>query len=276
MKPIVKATYLTGLLFFSSAASQAQEQTFRLSLGAATNFYDTRVQVDADEGDKNLPIDLEAQVDMDSEVSVGWLSGEWRFKPNHRLRLDYIPVTRTGKHQLADDIEFHNVTVLSGSNVQTELATTIYDLTYTYSLYQDERSELGLSLGLYISDIELQLDAQGEILTDSEGESEILLSYENRRGFTAPLPLAGLSYRRDLGERWRMDLGSRIWDIEIAGVESRFLSAKASLEYQLYPGISAGVAGSYFNINLVSDENRFNGEVDTAYSGVQLFLAGSF
>ena len=272
-----KAFVILTVFSLLSSIACAKEQNFRLQIGTSTNNYDSSIRVDSDEGQVNRPIVLEDQTNMDTQVSAGWLSGEWRFSPNHRVRFDYIPVTRTGKRQLIDTLEFHNVAIQAGSRINTELTTHIYDIDYVYNFYTTESSELGFSLGLYVSDLEVSLEAEGTIISLLEtGASETQASYQGKRDLTAPLPLVGLTYSKRFEKNWLFNLNGRIWDMEIAGVDSSFYSAKASLEYTFDNNIGIGIASSYLDINLIGDKERLTGEVEISYTGVQVFLSASF
>lgn len=259
---------LTGGLCGSLAA---EENPFRLMIGASTNLYDSSIRVDADTGQVNRAIALEDQTNLDTQVSVGWLSGEWRFSPNHRVRFDYIPITRSGSRKLNSDLDFHNVSVLSDSQIRTDLTTNIYDVDYVYSFYSRNGSELGISLGFYVSDLEVELAAQGTIVSSQSGQT--LADYKGQRDLTAPLPLAGLTYRKPIGKEWQLNLSGRVWDMDLMGIESSFYSTKASLEYQFQNDLAVGIACSYLDINLATDRQSFSGEIEISYVGAQIFFS---
>ena len=130
-----------------------------------------------------VDIDLEEALALDSATTVMRAGTLWRFSKNRRHRLDlaWFSYRRSGSRTLLQDITIEDdagnqITIDAGTNVDAHFDLDIYELAYTYSLFQDDRIDLAAGVGLYIMPIDYGLRVTG--LLDEEGSGR----------FTPPCP----------------------------------------------------------------------------------------
>ncbi|MGD9309962.1 MAG: hypothetical protein PVG51_12515, partial [Desulfosarcina sp.] len=83
---------------------------------------------------------------------------------------------RDGTRQIGDTIAIEDkdcnpITIEAGTDVEAFFDLDIYELSYSYTFFQDERIDLAVGLGFYIMPIDFGLRATGAFET---GGSEIL------------------------------------------------------------------------------------------------------
>jgi hypothetical protein len=87
---------------------------------------------------------------------------------------------RDGSRHIGQDIIFEDengnpVVIEAGTQVDSFFDLDIYELTYSYSFFQDERLDLAAGFGFYVMPIDLGLRAGG------------LIEAEGSQNFTSPL-----------------------------------------------------------------------------------------
>ena len=188
---------------------------FRLSLGSSVNDFNSEVRVDSKNLPAALPINLEDDLKFDDNVDIEWLAGYYRFSDKHRVSFEILPISRSAKATLTDDIEFEDDIIKAGAFVKSDFDTTIYDINYVYSFYQSDKWELGVTAGLYWMDVEIALEATGDIqVRTREGDGDISFQddYKESERAHAPLPLFGLSANYRLAPNWEVGAGFRYLD----------------------------------------------------------------
>ena len=155
-------------------------ERFSFNLGG----FITSINSDVSLGAKGLGIEvnLEDALDMDSSVSVFRVDGLWRFSRNlrHRLDLGWFDISRDGSTTLLQDIEIGDTIFPLGTEVTSSFDLQVFKGAYSYSFFQDDRMDIGVSFGLFVMPVAFKIDAFGAF----EGHE--------RESITAPLPVLGL------------------------------------------------------------------------------------
>jgi hypothetical protein len=254
----------------SEGQSNAQPwETVGLSAGYFISDVDTSLRLGAGLG---VDIDLEDLLGLDSTNSVFRVGGLWRFTDNqrHRLDLSWFSLSRDSTLEILGDITFENdegeeITIGAGTTVDSFFDLDIYQLSYSYSFFQDDRLDLAAGIGLYIMPIDLGLSTSG------------FVNERASANFTAPLPVLGLRMDVALTPRWYIRTGTQVFYLEYKNFTGSILSFAAAVEYKPWEHVGIGVGFDTLGINIEADgedwpEIDLRGKVQFNYTGLQLYL----
>lgn len=174
----------------------------------------------------------------------------YRFNPRHSIGFTYYDVDRKGNRTLNQDITIDNVTYKAGANVQSDIGIALYRLFYNYSFYHKDKAELGLSAGLYVADI--SIDLRGT-LTCTGGPS--CTPGGNPIGGTssslaAPLPSVGFLVNYDILPRLQAQGRMDWFYIDVSKFQGSMTELYLGLDYRLFKHFSLGAAFDRFNVNV--------------------------
>ena len=254
----------------SEGQSNAQPwETVGLSAGYFISNVNTSLRLGTGLG---VDIDLEDLLGLDSTNSVFRVGGLWRFTDNqrHRLDLSWFSLSRNGSLKILGDITFENdegeeITIGAGTTVDSFFDLDIYQLSYSYSFFQDDRLDLAAGIGLYIMPIDLGLSTSG------------LFNEQASANFTAPLPVLGLRMDVALTPRWYIRTGAQVFYVEYKNFEGSILSFAAAVEYKPWEHVGIGVGFDTLSVYIEADgedwpEIDLTGKLQFNYTGLQLYL----
>ena len=264
------------LLAFSQAtaaeeisAGDSPWETFGVNLGVFVSATDTSFRIGSGIG---LSIDAEEALNLDATNSVFRADALWRFSDNkrHRLELTWFSLKRDATRQIGQDITFEDkdgnpITIEAGTTVESNFDLDIYELAYSYSFFQDDRIDLAAGIGFYIMPLDFGLRSSGVIEEDGSAS------------FTAPLPVFGLRMDVALTPKWFLRTGSQVFYLQYDNFTGSVFEFRAAVEYNPWEHVGLGLGFDTLKVALEADGEDypsidFKGNVDFAYSGIQLYL----
>ena len=264
MKRLIVATLAAALVFCAASAQAASinptlDDRFQVRLGPFFASIDSKVKVSSGQ-----EVDLEERFD-DSETTGAIYLG-WRVTPRISLEFGYSQVTREASETLSQSVPLGDVAVLpAGSTVSGEFNTRLYRLNAGYSVFRNERSELGLSLGVAALNLEDRID-----FSLGGGPAVVLLDDDT----TDPLGTIGIFGTYAFNAQWLVtgrvgylgfdfgDIGGKIWD------------AFGAVEYRPWKNVGFGLAYVYTDADIEVQES--NVDVDFTYSGPFAYVTLGF
>jgi len=272
---VKKAAYIclfVLMIIFYSLSVNAEEkenkdkpwERFSFNLGG----FITSLNSDISLGAKglNLEVNLEDALDMDSSVSVFRVDGLWRFSRNlrHRLDLGWFDISRDASTTLLKDIEIGDTIFPLGTEVTSSFDLQVFKVAYSYSFFQDDRMDMGVSFGIFVMPISFEIDASGAF----EGhESESI---------TAPLPVLGLRADFAITPKLFIKYNLDFFYLEIDQFEGAVTDNKLVLEYNAFKNIGFGIGLERFNIYIKAEGEDypnidFNGSFQFSYFGLMAY-----
>jgi hypothetical protein len=264
------------LLFLSPVQTSAEEwdlderpwEKFGANFGVFISAVDSTLRFGSGIG---LDLDVEDFLGLDTSNFVFRADALWRFTDNRRHRVDFswFSLNRSGDRQILEDItvelDGEEILIPAGTKVESFLDLDIYELTYSYSFFQDDRIDLAAGLGLYIMPIDFGLSATG--LVDEEGG-------EN---FTAPLPVLGLRMDIAVAPDWFIRTGTQAFYLEYDNFTGSILKVDAAVEYNPWEHVGIGLGFDALNISVEAEGEdwpgvNLNGKINFKYAGMQLYL----
>jgi hypothetical protein len=221
---------------------------------------DTIMRLDSN----NLPIgtyiDFSDTLGGDTTTSVVRTDGLFRFNENHGLGFGWYAFRLRGTRVLEKDITWGNVTFPIGVTVDSEIKFDLYKLNYQYSLFHNDKVELGALIGFNVTRVSAGISGN-----NLEAQSEAV---------TAPLPVIGLFADYNFTPRFSAFYNYQWFFInyqdKAKGGLSDFL---IGFEYRLFRHFSLGVAYNRFIANLELKRENSDLTFNTNWNGGMLYGA---
>jgi hypothetical protein len=254
-----------NLVFAATPGSEDvlfQDDNWFIGVGYGIVRLDSKVKVTDKESGNSRFIDLEGTLGLPSESRIPTLYGAYRFNQKHSLVFGYFEIDR--KSTLLDlDRNFDDI-ILVKANVTIEDTTRFYNVSYGYSLFQDDRSSVTFVVGLNFLDFRISAEASGQVSVGGETreQAEIVDA-----GVLAPLPLLGLNFGFNFTPDWgiatRISLiGGSYQDVSASVVQT---SINSRYRFSKHTGLLLGL--TYFDAEVdINDKDEIT-EISYGYTG---------
>ncbi len=264
-----------GNVVFASAPGHEKaiyaDKTLALGIGYGIVKMNSNVKVtDKDSGARRF-IDLEGTLGLPGDSYIPTIYGAYRFNEKHSLLFGHFAVDR--ESTLLDIDRNFNDLVLIKADVTLTDNTRFYYLSYGYKLFQDDRSDVTLVLGLNVMDFRLSAEAVGQITVGgfSRTESEVV-----DVDVVAPLPLLGLNFGFNFNPKWSIATRISLIGGSYQEVSANVVQTTINSRYQISKHVGLLIGFSYFDAEVdVNDEDYFT-EVSYAYNGAFLGIHAGF
>ena len=269
---IILFTLLTGLFFcnFSFAGgnspnkSEVPWETFNLNLGVFFSAIDS--SIGAGGNNVGIDVDLEEVLGLDTSTTAFRIDAFWRFTDNNRHRFDFswFDIKRDSTKLLAKEFEIGDEVFPVGTTMESTLDFKIFKGSYTYSFFQDDRFDFGVSFGLFV----IPIDYNFKSTTGQQEEADSI---------TAPLPVIGV--KGDFAITPKLFLKSYIdlFYLEFDDYVGKIWNYHIALEYNVFKNVGFGVGFDHLEVDVEahSDTNipgvNFNGNINFLYTGVMIY-----
>ncbi len=230
-----------------------------LRAGAVLMDIDSSFRVDSRSLGKGTTVDGENDLGLDDNDHVFRAELTWRFARRHRLNVGYFDLSRDAGTVTSEPLRIGNVTFPPGIEALTDFDLRLADLSYAYSLIQNERLELSPLIGVFAFDWEVRVRSRTPDLQEREGE-------------TFPLPTIGMRGTYRLTPSWRLRAGAQFFYVSYDDYEGDMYDLDAALEWSLWRNLSLG--GGYSRIEFdIENKSASGGRGEYEYDGLWLYLA---
>ena len=262
---LVMVSAFTAFMLAGAVRVGAEEDvlpdTFMLRLGGyhAANA-DTIMRLDANQLPVGTYIDFHDTLGGDTTTTVFRMDGLYRFNDKHGIGISWYALRFSGSTVLGQDIEWGGHPITAGVQVDSKLNFDVYKINYQYSVYHNDKVELGASVGLHIMRISAGITANGK----SQGDEAV----------TAPLPEIGLFADYKFTPRFSAFYNYQWFFInyqdKVKGGLQDFLFG---LEYRVIRNVALGVAYNRFAVNLKAQQDTTTLYLNTNWNGGMLYGA---
>ena len=235
----------------------------------------TEVRIGSDALGIGLSVDLERALGLETSSFIFKADGLFRFGKKQRsfVGFGYFGLTRKSEKVLATDIEFFDKTYTIGTKISSSTKLNIYQVFYGYSFLQDEKFEIGATIGFFVMPISLSLNAvnvNSTIVGTTDGVS-----------FVAPLPNIGLYSSFVLSSKVLLRQSINLFYIKKGTFKGSLTELNMSLEYNAFKHVGFGLGINSFNLNFENKNQDypnidFKGQFGYKLSGVLLYVKGYF
>jgi hypothetical protein len=187
----------------------------------------------------------------------------FRLEERGRLRVDFFDLRRNGDVFADRDIQYGNVTFLTGDQVQSSLSWRQMDLTYTYSFLRTERFELGAGAGLSL--IEASAMAQ-------------IPATPNRVDFSAATPFGTLALDGTwaISRFWSLNARAQYLDLSTGSISGALGEYHADVQYRWRRNVAFGIGYDRFLADITVRDHNPSGLLDLMIRGPEAFVRVSF
>lgn len=261
---IVAVMFSQPVLADQDDSAKGPWERFSFNLGAFITLLNSDVRIGSEALGLGIDIDVEEALDLDTSTTVFRAGALYRFgrSRRHRLDLTYFDLRRRGTKVLERDIEFDDQKFTIGTTIDSFFNVRIFKGAYNYSFFQDDRFDVALSLGLYVTPIDIGISAAG-IGTEEEH-------------ITAPLPVFGL--RADFALTPKLFLKQKLefFYLEIDNFKGSILDGSIGLEYNAWKHVGFGIAADVLSLRIEAEGEDyptidFRGNIEFNYVGLHLY-----
>jgi hypothetical protein len=274
---------LGGCLLTVALPAQAQSTAyaegllndrFFISVGGFVVGTDVKAELDGRAG-QNQEVDFERDLGLDGDATRVRVDGLWRITPHHRLRFLYFDTKNDGSRRLDRDITWGDYTFSLGAQVNAETRARVAELAYEYAFTRQPTYEVAGTIGIHYIDTTLRISGVASF-TDANGVVQTAQSTTRENSAPAPLPVVGLRAGWVVAPQFYVDAQAQFFRARLDGYEGTITNARITGTWMFTRNVGVGLGYDYFGTDVEVDRTSFNGNLKVAYSGLQLFVTGTF
>lgn len=267
---LLLCTMLSGAAVAAgSAINPVLDDKYRLKLGAsymkADGYFSSTP--DGKSTDKLTTGDL----GIDDYETNFYFGARWRFADRWRLTFNYFGLDIDGDvEKNFDELDFGDIDASGFLAVNTTFDTDFYVAQIGYSLYKNERAELGIGAGAHVVRFDTKLKVSGGINAASGSVQSDTVDY------TVPLPniLGYGAYA--ITPKLSLEGGVGWFGLDYDDYSGDLVTVAANLEYRFTDHVGAGVGYNYVDMNLSVDKSSRKDKYNLSYKGPMLYLSAGF
>lgn len=234
---------------------------FTLEIGAYFPKVETTARLDSAFG-PGTSVSFEDDLGLDDRKVQAAILGKLRLGQRWRIEGEYFALNRSGTRVINKTINWGGNTYPIGIVVNSEFDSDIYRLSGGYSFIKDTQAELGVSLGLHVTDFNASLASAN--VARRTGDA------------LAPLPTIGLYGSYAFTPRWLLSGRVDFFSLSYNDYDGSLVNAIAAVDYRFTRNFGVGLGYRYVDYDLDVTKSSFSGGVQYQFSGPVLYLVGSF
>ena len=243
---------------------------FLLSAGTFLQHKDIELAVRGAVGAPTQYIDVDETFGGGEEETVFAFSFHWRFKEKWWLSTEVYSTRFREGNVLETDVKWGDLVFPIGSYTTGGFSTDLYRVVAGRQVHRDEKSELGLGLGIHWLEIGASIEGEARI-----GDDVVAFRREAVEA-SAPLPNIGFWYLRGLSPKWA---GVARWDWFAASVQEysgSLTNLQLGVVYQVTPHLGLSFSYKRFALDADVDKRGWYGKVEYTQKGPFLGLSGNW
>ena len=207
-------------------------------------------------------ISFEDDLGLDDRKTQAAILGRVRLGERWRIEAEYFALNRSGSRAINRTINWGGNIYPIGITVNSEFDSDIYRLSGGYSFIKDAQAELGVALGLHVTDFTMSL--AGANVSQRTGDA------------LAPLPTIGLYGSYAITPRWLLSGRVDFFSLNYNDFDGSLVNAVAGVDYRFTRNFGIGLGYRYVDYDLDVTRSSFTGGVKYEFSGPVLYIVGSF
>lgn len=263
-------SFALALPIAAPAAAQRFDDTISLKVEAYFAGISSTAQVGNNSGSLGTEIDFEDDLGLAGSKTLPAFELGWRINDDWVLQGQYYDLGRETEAVLDKEIIVGDTSYAVNARVRAGFDSTVYRFTINNLVFQGERLEVGLGIGVHATDFVVFVEGEG-----STNGGATRLQREGR-SILAPLPTIGAFAQWEPAKRITV-AGRLDWlSLTIDDYTGRLVNTEVSAAYRLIKQLDVGVAYRYVDYKLRVNESDWNGRVRYQFSGPSLFLRAGF
>ena len=190
------------------------------------------------------------------------MDGIYRFNNRSSLNFSWWEIDRGATTFLGKDIDFGDISIPIGEQVETFFDTQTIRVSYGYSFYNVPKAELGLNAGLPFTIFDLGINCI------SCPNPETL----DTERIPAPLPVLGFHFRYQMSRRWSFSGYTQHFLLEYGDFDGSLTDTRVSFTHHTFKNVGFGFGWNRIETDLDIDSTDYVLAVANKLEGIQAFL----
>ncbi|HET9734190.1 MAG TPA: outer membrane beta-barrel protein [Burkholderiales bacterium] len=244
------------------ATHPALQDRWSLSVGLYTPNVETTARLNGSGGLLGTEVSFEDDLGYADREDMPAILASVRLGERWKIEAEYLSLRRENSHVLSRTISWGDGTYTVGTTVSSEFSSDIFRLSAGYSFIKDARKEVGVVLGLHVTDFTMAIAASG--IGSDTGEA------------LAPLPTLGIYGAYAFTPKWLLSGRVDVFSLEYEEYDGSLTNVTVGVDYRLLRNLGLGAAYRYIDYDLNVTKSSLNGGINYRFSGPLLYLVSSF
>ena len=205
----------------------------------------------------------ESALGLESRLNQGLPEMMFRLGKRNKIRVDFLEVNRSATHQLTQTIDFGNEAFPVNALVSSQVDWRIFTVTYTYSIFRNDRFEVGTGIGVHL----LQAEATAQV-NDTQQRQDV-----SGAGAFPTIPL-DVAFR--ISRRWSVTARGQYFHAALNNFDGYLADVHEDVQYRWKNNFSVGVGYSSVRAKLSLHTGNFPGLFAMSLEGPEAFFRVSF
>ena len=276
IRTLVATTWILALGFAGAASAQTETNhlwpTFAVAVGSYQVSSSDEIRIEGTIDRLGQEVDLGQEFGLGDRESVFGGNFQWAFADKHSLGLATYALKRDASRSIERDIEIGDVVFPVGASASIEFKQTFIEATYDYWFLRRENFGVGASFGL----VYLSLDAKAQA-SYRFGNSGQTTTVQESASTDLPVPMIGMVAK---GSPWPwlvLHGGLRyLPSVTVDKYSGEAASYAVGADFYVWGPLAIGAAYSGTIYKADVDDSGWNGSVDLAYEGAEIYLRAGF
>lgn len=240
----------------------ALQDRWSLQLGLYSPKVSTEAFLNSSTLARGTSVSFEDDLNLTDRKALPAILGAVRLGERWRIEAEYFALNRDGSRAINRNINWGNNLYTVGTVVNSSFDSDIFRLSGGYSFVKDNRSELGVALGVHVTDFAASLSAAG--IGTQVGDA------------LAPLPTIGLYGAYALDSKWLVNGRLDYFSLKYEDYDGTLVNFNLGVEYRFTRSFGAGLSYRHVNYDVDVTKSSYNGGVQYKFSGPMLYGVMSF
>ena len=252
-----------GLLSAAEPISPLLDR-YAFTLGSYFTAVDTDVQANDVERDVGTRVDFETDMGFGSSDELFRAEAQIIFKRRHQVNLAYYSLDRSASKIIEREIEWRDRTFPVNAEVSSFWNTDVTELSYTYWWIAREKSVFGVNAGFQL----VGFDIGAALATE---RFELL---DPDVSVSAPVPLLGIEYRRQLTDKLMFrGIGRAVkWGSIEEITDVVIYDFALGFEHRTFKNGGIGIAYKLLRFDIEFEGRFVTGDFVYGLDGIEVFL----
>ncbi len=251
-----------GLTVAQAPQRELLDGKFEFRIGAqAFTQVSTTIRIDSATFGLGTEFTLEDATNLEENVTVARLDGQYRFTDRHSLTFSYYDIERIGVRTLDIDIDWDGMIFPFGTKVESVFEEKILEASYGYTFFIRPNAYMTATAGLHLISFDMGLRAV-------DG------SRERSNSSDAPLPVFGLRGQYRFTDKWRFVGSLELFSIEAGDYDGTFTDLLLAVEHDTWDRFGFGFGLNSFELDLSSGDENFKGILDIRFDSFIVYFNG--
>lgn len=254
------------VVLLQAVPAAAEEEAFpdRFSLrmgGYRVQNADALIRKDNNNAPVGAYIDFHDTLGGETSATVLRADGLYRFNDRHAVGFSWYSIKFDGSTVLGKDITWGDQVIVQGKHVESMLKFDVVKANYQYSLFHNEKAELGGIIGLHVLKLAIQINATSQSYYEA---------------VTAPLPVFGVFANYHFDPRFSVFYNYQFFFINYDNtIKGGIQDMLIGLEYRVSTHLALGAAYNRFAMSIENKKDSTTVSADSSWNGGLLY-AGIF